>query len=64
MVRENFVFWQRDDKSDQGGQFIGYYSRNCTALPCVCAVDPLRRQGRGSKIWSKMGINVDGPENQ
>eukprot|EP00929_Paragymnodinium_shiwhaense_P007665 TRINITY_DN111573_c0_g1_i1.p1 TRINITY_DN111573_c0_g1~~TRINITY_DN111573_c0_g1_i1.p1 ORF type:complete len:439 (+),score=115.39 TRINITY_DN111573_c0_g1_i1:178-1494(+) len=48
LVTGSFVFWQRDDKSKEGEQFISYYKCG-HQLPNICVIDP--RTGRRVKSW-------------
>lgn len=48
IVEESFVFWQRDDKSNDGSQFCLYYKCG-HQLPHICVVDA--RTGRRVKGW-------------
>mmetsp|Transcript_44383 Transcript_44383/g.105115 ORF Transcript_44383/g.105115 Transcript_44383/m.105115 type:complete len:456 (-) Transcript_44383:82-1449(-) len=48
IITNNFLFWQRDDKSAEGVGFCSYY--NCGhQLPHICVIDP--RTGRRVKAW-------------
>lgn len=48
IIEGSFIFWQRDDKSTEGVQFIQYH--NCGhQLPHICVIDP--RTGRKIKSW-------------
>lgn len=48
IVEGSFVFWQRDDKSNDGSNFCMYYKCG-HQLPHICVVDP--RTGRRVKGW-------------
>lgn len=48
LVRASFIFWQKDDKSAQGEQFLGYY-KDFTPLPHIGVIDP--RTNRAMKRW-------------
>ncbi|CAD7936292.1 unnamed protein product [Amoebophrya sp. A120] len=59
-VTSNFVFWQRDDVSEQGSTFSQYY--NVKSLPYICFVDPRTRMA--VEFWEgKKWMDPHNPKN-
>jgi len=61
IVVNNFVFWQRDDLSEQGKQFCQYYNVG-PALPWICFIDPRTRRcvkGWEGRKWGEVSVATE-----
>ncbi|CAD7940332.1 unnamed protein product [Amoebophrya sp. A25] len=60
LVSQNFVFWQKDNVSDQGKMFASYYK--ITSFPHICFIDPRTKRSVKSwdgKKWSDSTVAVE-----